>query len=146
MLVRYRERTPFDVRSLERDIDRIFNGAFGSALGFAWPTRGNGAVEVTPDADGVTVRAELPGVDPAKISIGVDNRVLTIRAEREDAKRENGRYRLRERAHGTFSYSVRLGADLDVDAVSADSRHGVLTVRIPKRAAAKPRQIEIQTS
>jgi HSP20 family protein len=141
MLVRVRERHPFaDVWSLDRDVDRIFRAAFGA------PTRGPRAVDVNTDAEGVTVRAELPGVDPAHINVAVENGVLTITAERNEAQRDEGTALVRERAYGKFAQSFRLADDLDADAVSADCRDGVLTIRVPRRAAAKPRQIEVKTN
>lgn len=141
MLVRVRERHPFaDVWSLERDVDRIFRAAFGA------PSRSPRAVDVSQDADGVTVRAELPGVDPAQIAVAVENGTLTITAERNEAQRSEGTALIRERSYGKFAQAFRLADDLDADAVSADCRNGVLTVRIPKRPEAKPRQIEIKTN
>lgn len=141
MLVRIRERHRFaDLRHLESDIDRIFRGAFGIG------TPARGAVDVTSDADGVTVRAELPGVDPAKIGVTVENGTLTITAERTEEKRSDGTALLRERAYGKFSQALRLADDLDAEAISADCRDGVLSIRIPKRAAVKPRQIEVKVS
>ena len=144
MLVHVRPRRPtLDGRALQRDVDALF-GAFGLASPVAAPA-------VTPfavsrDADGVTVRAELPGVDPAAIAISAEGRTLTIRAERAPEERQNGTYQVRERAYGAFSRTLRLSDDLDADGISAEARHGVLTVRIPKRAEAKPRQIAVTVS
>jgi HSP20 family protein len=143
MLVRVRERHPFaDLRHLERDIDRIFRGSFG--IGTA--TRGPRAVEVTPDADGVTLRVELPGVDPAKVGVTVENGTLSITGERSEEKRSDATALVRERAYGKFSHAFRVADDLDAEAISADCRDGVLSIRIPKRATVQPRQIEVKTS
>ncbi|HSP99715.1 MAG TPA: Hsp20/alpha crystallin family protein [Candidatus Dormibacteraeota bacterium] len=145
MLVRIRDRRPARVAwSLQRDVDDVFRRAFGFNQLAGAPAAA--ALEVLPDADGVTVRAELPGVDPAAIAIGVEGRMLTIKGKRSAEKRENGAYQLRERAYGAFSHALRLSDDLDAEAVSAEAKHGVLTVRIPKRAEAKPRQIEVTVS
>ena len=136
---------PFaDVSRFERDVARIVNRRFdfepaGAATGAA-------PVAVRADAEGVTVRAELPGVDPAAITLSVEGRVLTINAEREADKRENGRTRLQERTYGAFTHALHLADGLDAAAISAKAEHGVLTVRIPKRAEAKPRRIEVKVS
>lgn len=139
IVVRRPSRSPWN---LEREVDSIFQRAFG----FEWPSASasGAAFEVIPDAEGVTVRAELPGVDPANIGINVEGRVLTISATRPGEQRQHGAYALRERAYGQFARSLRLSEDLDAEAVSAEAKHGVLTVRIPKRAEAKPRQIEVK--
>lgn len=144
MLVHVRNRRPtLDARALQRDVDDLFR-AFGLGRPVAAPTATPCAV--SRDADGVTVRAELPGVDPAAIAVGVEGRTLTITAERAPEQRQNGAYQLRERPYGTFSRTLRLSDDLDTEAISAEAKHGVLTVRIPRRAEAKPRQITVTTS
>lgn len=141
MLVRIRERRPLaSAWDLEGDLDRIFRSVFD------WGTPARGPMDVAADAEGVTVRVELPGVDPAAIKIGVENGTLSIRAERSEEQRSEGRYHLRERAHGAVAHAFRLADDLDTEAISAECHNGVLTVRIPKRAEAKPRQIEIKTN
>jgi HSP20 family protein len=143
MHVHVRDRDPLvDFRGFDRDLDRIVRSAFG----FDAPAPAGPAFSVTPDADGVTVRAELPGVDPNALSIAVENRVLTLTAARATEPREPNGYRLRERTYGTFSHALRLSDELDADAVSAECRNGVLSVRIPKRAAIKPRQIEVKVA
>lgn len=136
---------PFaDFLRLDRDLDRIFG--WGRGFNRALPAGFGSPVAVTSDAEGVTIRAELPGVDPAAIKLTVEDRVLSISAERPAVKRENSRVRLQERRSGTFNYAVRLADDLDSETVSAKAEHGVLTVRINKRAEVKPRQIEVKVS
>lgn len=144
MLVHVRRRRPvFDASALQRDVDALFRAA-----GFDRPAAAAVHAPLTAhrDVDGVTVRAELPGVDPGAIAVTVEAGALTIRAERPAEQRQNGTYQLRERPCGTFSWAVRLADDLDADAVSAEAKHGVLTVRIPKRAEAKPRHIPVTAS
>ena len=144
MLVHVREPRPrVHFSNLERDVDRIFRSFFSDS---ALPTRGDSQFSVHRDADGVSLTAELPGIEPAAIKIDVDGRTLTISGKREHAERREGVYRLRERRSGDFSSSFHLNATLDQDAVTADYRHGVLTVRIPKRAEAKPRQVTVTSS
>ena len=136
---------PFaDFLRLDRDLDRLFG--ISSTVNRPLPATLGSPVAVLPDADGVTVRAELPGVEPAAINISVENRVLTITAERPVVARDNGRLRLQERRSGAFSYAVRLSEELDPESVTAKAEHGVLAVRIAKRPAAKPRQIEVKVS
>lgn len=144
MFVQLRERpVPSQFGSLERDLERIFRGA----LGFD-PGRPNGrhGCEVTADADGVTIRAEVPGIDPAQVAVAIDDRTLTIRAERNDPERSDGTYQRRERRSGSVAHTLHLADDLDTSGVTAECAHGVLTVRVPKRAAVQPRQIEVKVS
>ena len=125
MLVHVRGRRPSaDLTTLERDVDRIFRSF--------WNDRSVPGFEVTPDKDGVTIVADVPGVEPAAINIAVDGRTLTISGER------TGR--------GKFSRTLYLSEDLNSEAIQAECKNGVLTVRVPKLPEAKPRQIEVKSS
>jgi HSP20 family protein len=136
---------PFaDFLTLERDLDRLVARTMG--FGRAVAADVNAPLAIAADADGVSVRAELPGVDPAAVSIAVENQVLTISAERKPEERKNGQHHVSERRSGTFSQSLRLADDLDPEAITASADNGVLTVRIPKRPQIKPRQIEVKVS
>ena len=144
MFVHVRERRPRgDFWSLDREVDRIFRDFFSD---WSLPVRNDSGVAVSQEKDGVTLRAEVPGIDPADIKIAVDGRTLTISGERKSPERPEGTYRLREARAGNFVHTFDLTATLDADAVTAECRHGVLTVRIPKRPEAQPRQIEVQSS
>jgi HSP20 family protein len=92
------------------------------------------------------VRAELPGVKPENLSLTVERRRLTLSGERTSEGPENGGYHRRERAWGKFSRSIELPADLDVERAEATFRNGVLTLRIPRAEAAKPRQITVHAA
>lgn len=129
------------VLRFERELDRLFDRPFGVSRAAA-----GAPLAVLPDADGVTVRAELPGVDPAAIQVNVENRVLTIGAERPVVQRQGGRTLLQERTTGAFTHTLRLADELDAEAISASAEHGVLTLRIPKRAEARPRKVNVQVS
>jgi len=92
------------------------------------------------------IRAELPGVKPDSLSVTVERRRLTLRGERKPEGPENGGYHRRERAWGKFSRSMELPADLDVNQAEATFRNGVMTLRIPRAEAAKPRQITVHAA
>ena len=144
MLVHVRERRPrADLSGLERDVDRLFRSFFTD---WGVPTRSDSGFAVSEDPEGVTLRSEVPGVDPATIKIDVDGRTLTIAGERQREERRDGVYQLRERRSGDFSHTFHLTDRLDPEAITAECRHGILTVRIAKRAEAKPRQIEVKTN
>jgi HSP20 family protein len=97
-------------------------------------------VEETEDA--YSVEIELPGVKRDDIDIRLSDRELTVWGEVKEKER-TGILRRRTRRVGHFQYSVTLPADVDADDVSARLDDGVLTVRVPKSAQAKPRRIEI---
>lgn len=101
-------------------------------------------VNITEDANTYYVRAELPGMKAEDLDIQVIGRSLTIAGERMiPAEEEGATYHRREREAGKFSRIMSLPGDIDSAAVDARMNNGVLTVRIPKAEAAKPRQITV---
>lgn len=106
----------------------------------------NVALNVAEDAEGYMVEAFLPGFNPSDIEITLEKQVLTIRGERQAAAPAEGvRYHLRERNTGRFERSLRFPTLLNNDAVHADYSNGVLTIRLPKAEAIKPRRIEVKS-
>jgi HSP20 family protein len=96
------------------------------------------------DQKEVVLKAELPGLRREDIDLTVENNTLTIRGER---RRDDGvqpdRYHRSERLYGTCSRSFTLPNTIDPGRVKAEYRDGVLTVRLPLREEAKPRQIKV---
>lgn len=101
-------------------------------------------VDVYEDADGVTLVAELPGVDPKLVDLKVENGVLTISGERK-LERENERngYRKIERCYGTFLRSFSVPPALDVEHIRAEHKQGLLKVFLPRKDETKPRRISV---
>jgi HSP20 family protein len=89
------------------------------------------------------VELDLPGVDPDSIELTVEQRVLTIRAERRYEPQEGDEIVVNERPQGIFSRQLFLAESLDSDRLSAQYVHGVLRLTIPVAERAKPRRIEI---
>src|SRR5947208_147400 len=93
------------------------------------------------------VKADLPDVDPKDLDIRVENNVLTIRGELKFEKKVNEENYLRvERAYGSFARSFTLANSVNSDAIKADYQNGVLTLTIPKKEEAKPKQIKINVA
>ncbi|CAN5779646.1 Hsp20/alpha crystallin family protein [soil metagenome] len=91
------------------------------------------------------VRVDLPGISPDDIDINVERNVLTITVERSPEDTDDVTWLVRERPSGRHSRQIRLGASLDSGNIEADYEQGVLTVTIPTREDAKPRQIKVKT-
>lgn len=137
---------PFDrMLSLQREIDRSLENPGSSELGVS----GRGIfppVNVFQDEHGYVLRAEVPGVPPEKLGLETHGRTLTLSGERDANGAEGASFHRREREAGRFSRSFTLPSTVDVEGAKADYKHGVLTVRIPLKAAAKPRQIEVKAA
>jgi HSP20 family protein len=92
----------------------------------------------------IVMKAELAGVRREDIHLAVENNTLTISGERRhDEGVPNDAYHRVERAYGSFSRTFTLPNTIDAAAVKAEYRDGVLTVRLPLRAEARARQIEV---
>jgi len=97
----------------------------------------------TKDAEYV-LKAELPDIKPEDINVTFENGVLTLTGERRaEFDANEGHYHRSERAHGRFSRSFTLPATVDANRINATYNEGVLTIRVPQREEAKPRQITV---
>jgi HSP20 family protein len=97
--------------------------------------------DVYEDAGAYTVALDLPGIRRDGLDVSLDEGRLTIRGER--AAREGGDVRRGERPHGRFARSFSLPDAVDRQAITADYKDGVLTLRLPKRAEPKERRLKI---
>ncbi len=132
------------VVTLQDHINRLFEDLVGrggeESLLAAWSP----AVDVYETEHELVVKADLPEVDPKDLDIRVENNVLTIRGERKFEKKVNEDNYLRaERAYGSFSRSFSLANSVNAEAIKADYHNGVLTLTLPKREEAKPKQIKV---
>ncbi|MGW9737459.1 HSP20 family protein [Micrococcus sp. 140720015-1] len=122
-----------------REMERLVNGLTTRATGTA-----SMPMNLYREGDAFVAEVELPGVDPASIDVDVEERTLTVRAERkEDPAREDRRWLTRERSAGTFARQLTLGEGLALDRIQADYSDGVLTLTIPVAEQAKPRKISV---
>ena len=95
----------------------------------------------------LVLKAELPDVPRDEIALRVENNTLTISGQRKmDTEIREEQYHRIERTYGTFSRAFTLPPTVDTSAIAADYKNGVLTVRLPLREEAKPKQIEVQVS
>jgi HSP20 family protein len=95
----------------------------------------------------VVIKAELPDVKKEDIRVTFENDVLTIAGERkqeETVRRED--FSRVERRHGSFSRAFTLPATVDASAIEATYKDGVLTIRLPRREEAKPKQIAVNVA
>jgi HSP20 family protein len=101
-------------------------------------------VDIIEDGEGITVRADLPGVSRENLSIGVDGDTLTVEATVTLGEAANVQPVYAEVRTAQYKRSFVLSRDLDTEKINASIRNGVLTLQVPKREQAKPRRIEIK--
>jgi HSP20 family protein len=139
-----------EIDSLQGEMNRLFSSFFetpatrGGGNGSATARRWIPAMDLIETGEHFVLKADLPGIDEGDVNIEVENNVLTVSGERKTAHEEKheGYYRL-ERATGAFSRSLTLPEGIDPENVTATFDNGVLEVRVPKPAEAKPRRVQI---
>jgi len=128
-------------------LHRLFSDFFGRASQEQNLTTWAPAVDIYEGEHELVVKADLPDVKPEELDIRVEHNILTIRGERKFEKKVDEKNYLRvERAYGSFARSFSLANTVNTDAIKADYRDGVLTLRVPKREEAKPKQIKVNVN
>lgn len=136
--------------AFRREMDRLLDD-FGAP---GWPSRGAmrlmanippvPAMDLVETETGYEVSAELPGMNPEDVELKVSGDILILKGEKREEKETKDKDRhVSERRYGSFQRSLRLPPDADAAAISARTAHGVLTVTIPKSAAASAKEKKI---
>jgi HSP20 family protein len=138
-----------------RELDDIFSRyspLFGRMAARAGQVDGNDtawapAANISETGSEYLIKAELPEVSKEDVKVTVDENVITISGERrKEAEHQDEKAHRVESFYGHFSRSFRLPEDADVTAIRAESRNGMLKVRVPKTPAPKPRTVEVQVN
>lgn len=105
------------------------------------------AVDVQETDKEYVVKADLPDVKKEDVKVGIEDGVLTLEGERKQEKEEkNKKFHRVERTYGQFVRRLTVPTEVDQAQVVADFKDGVLHVRLPKSANAKPRSIEVKVA
>jgi len=125
---------------------RMFEDAFSRLLseprtGRPWSP----PVDIFETENELVLKADLPDVELKDIEVRVENQTLTIRGERkfEQDQNANGYHRI-ERSYGSFVRSFAVPSTVDTEKVNAVYKNGVLSISLPKKEAAKPRQVKVE--
>jgi HSP20 family protein len=142
--------TPFqDLATVQDRMNRLFN-EFHNRHDDDVMTRGAWVPPVDIFENGnkeLVIKAELPAMTREEIDVTVENQTLTIRGEKKfNHEIKDEQYHRVERTYGSFSRSFSLPSTVDVTKVSADYKDGVLTVTLPLREEAKPKQIKVEVA
>ncbi len=136
---------PFrSANTFQEQLNRVFDDVLRRSGEESNLTTWAPAVDIFETEHELVVKADLPDVDPKKLDIRVENNILTIRGERKFQKQVNENNYLRvERSYGSFARSFSLANTVNSEAIKAEYNNGVLTLNIPKREEAKPKQIKV---
>jgi HSP20 family protein len=130
-----------EIAQLHQRMNQLFTTMLGD---FPSPVTGGWTplADLTETDDAYLVEIDVPGVDRKNLTVEVTGTGLRVHGEIVE-KEKVGWLRHRSRRVGRFSYHTQLPGDIDADHISADLTDGVLTVRVPKTEAAKPRRIPL---
>lgn len=144
------------IATFQDEVNRLFGDFFGESHLPSWPqlrTAAASAFAVTPALDvsetakEFKITAELPGMDSKDVHITVADGYVTMRGEkRQETKEEKEGYFRQERSYGSFQRVVALPDTANMEKAEASFKNGVLTISVPKNAAAasKTRTIEVK--
>jgi HSP20 family protein len=125
---------------------RMFEDAFSRMLSEPSPNRPwSPAVDIYETEDELVLKADLPDGNQKDIDVRVENQTLTIAGSRNFNRSEDkkGFHRI-ERSYGNFVRSFAIPNTFDTGSIKAEYDSGVLSVTLPKKEAAKPRQVKIE--
>jgi HSP20 family protein len=130
-----------DLRHLREEMESAV-GRFGRAAGIVGARP---PINVFQTDEGLTVTAEVPGVEDKDLTVEAEGDVLRLTGTRKAPEgAADEAFHRRERTTGEFTREIRLPAGLDTDKIEAKLADGILTVHMPKAEAAKPRKIEVK--
>ncbi|MBS1819960.1 MAG: Hsp20/alpha crystallin family protein [Acidobacteria bacterium] len=141
---------PFrEFAQLQERLNRAFSDAYGrNDEGLLSSGSWMPPVDIYQNGDHeLVLKAELPDMTREDIDVTVDNGTLTIKGEKKlSSEVKEDQYHRIERRYGSFSRSFSLPPTVDPARVGAEYKNGVLTVKLPMREEAKPRQIKVDVS
>lgn len=139
------EEQPLSV--LRQEMDQLLQNFFGDDSEVSARVAMVPRLDVAETDTEVEVTTDLPGFKPEEVHVEVRDNYLTVSGEHVEEKKENGngkKYHRVERRSGSFSRSVWLPSPVDEGKVDAQLKQGVLTIRLPKTAAAQTKKIAVK--
>ncbi len=127
---------------------RVFEDAFTRFLNEPQTNRPwSPAVDIYETENELVLKADLPDIEQKDIDVRVENQTLTIAGQRKFEKQEAGKgFHRIERSYGNFVRSFAVPNSFNTEQIAAQYKNGVLTVTLPKKEAAKPRQIKVEVN
>lgn len=148
---RSHNRPEYSMARLRNEMDQVFDRFMRDPFAFPWGEDSTTALAWGPQIDlsetekELTIKAELPGIEPKEVEINVVGNVLTLRGEKKQEHEEKKRdYHYVERQYGSFHRSIPLPTYVNADKVDAHYKNGVLTITLEKRPEARAKRIEVK--
>ena len=124
---------------MQREMERMSRNLTGGVSSRVFPP-----INIYENADGYSLRAEMPGIDPDTLDITITKNEIGLKGERKPPELAEGeRYHRRERNFGKFSRVFTLPGNVDSDNIQAMFTNGILDLTIPRKPEVQPRKIAI---
>jgi len=124
---------------INRTLDNFFKREI--SFGAGWSPD----IDVAETDNDITVKAEIPGIDPKDIDISITGDTLTIKGEKKESKEEKSKsYHHIERSYGSFSRTINLPTRVITDKVAAKNNYGVLEITLPKKEESRTKKIAVK--
>jgi HSP20 family protein len=138
---------PFrELKTLQDEMNRLFMTSLPRGFGEEDMASGgwSPSVDIFESEKEIVLEAELPGMKREEFDVSIENNVITLKGERKfERKNEGDNYHRVERAYGSFTRSFSLPRTVSADGTTAEFKHGVLRVTLPKKAETSARMIEV---
>jgi HSP20 family protein len=136
-----------DLRQMEDTMNRLWRGFGGVPYYREGSEDWNILIDVIQKGDDLVVKASVPGVEPDKIDVAVEDNILTLRAERKtEVEGDDVRYLIQERPSGSFFRALRLPQTVDTAKIESEYESGILTIKMPKAEEKKKKTIQIKVT
>ena len=137
---------PFsEIALLRKQMDALVENFFGREPMGIGADRWAPALDVSETEEDIRVQVDLPGIDEEDLSVTLVGDRLILRGERKSQRHSKAcQFHRTERSCGVFERSLAMPATVDADGIRAEYKKGVLTIFLPKKAKAEPREIPIQ--
>lgn len=127
-----------------RQLNRLFQNPFSWDTSLTDATNAP-SVNVYETTNEYVFEAELPGWTREEVSIDFENQTLTLSGQHQLMANDGRQYHRVEGFYGQFTRSFTVPGTVNFDAIRAELKDGILTIHLPKREEAKPRQIEVKS-
>ena len=133
------------LESIREEMEDLFARTFGEGADLWAVDRITPSLDLSETDGALEVRMDIPGMEAKDIDIQVNANVLTVSGERKEEREEKGKtYHRVERGVGAFSRSVTLPCPVKEEAVDAQYKNGILTIKLPRTEEAKTRKITVK--
>lgn len=136
-----------DLSSFKDTIDSFFNDFLNSSPLSLYESEWKPSIDVIDEGKNYKVSADLPGLTDKDVKVNIEKGILSIEGEKSESseKKENS-YLVSERKFGSFKRSIRLPEDINQEEITAEFKHGVLSVSLPKSEHTEPKKIDIKVN